>query len=70
VIGRTRHAGYPRIGRAATILTNDNAALKSNFLEITRSLVAAGLRDLGLLGSQQRSDFRPHPPAPLQVRGW
>lgn len=48
VIGRTRNWAYPAVGRAAELLANDSAALKTVFVETTRPLVAAGLKDLGL----------------------
>jgi hypothetical protein len=49
VIGRARHWAFPKIGRAAEVLSADNAALKHIFLETARPLIADGLRDLRLL---------------------
>src|SRR5262245_22116105 len=49
VIGRTRDLAYPEVGRAVELLANDAAALKTVFVNTSRPLVAAGLKDLGLI---------------------
>jgi len=48
VIGRTRDWAYPEVGRAAELLANDSAALKTVFVKTARPLVATGLKELGL----------------------
>jgi hypothetical protein len=70
VIGRARHAAYPKIGRAVEILATENAALKRVFIETARPLVSAGLTDLGLL-DQYRLKSRPYYPvvvSPTPIR--
>ena len=49
VIGRTRNWTYPELGTAPELLANDSAALKTVFVNATRPLVAAGLKELGLI---------------------
>jgi hypothetical protein len=49
VIGRTRDWAYPEVGRAVELLANDSAGLKTVFVNTARPLVAAGLKDLGLI---------------------
>jgi hypothetical protein len=55
VIGRTRNWAYPEVGRAAELLANDRAALKTVFVNAARPLVAAGLKELGLVAGTSTS---------------